>query len=272
MKRPGFTLIELLVVISILSVLTALTSAGSHYAREQAKALKCKSNLHELSLDLIIYSVENDRFPRGLTFSLGDTIGDLRYDLPVKWWFQDIGQDPRKSGAAKTLLQCPTKKIGDFYNDQQGDVIKLKYNVLWGNYGVNWSVCSSLNMLMPNSAKDFARTSLAYAIVKEPSQVALLLDSGYALAGWQHAANPAKALSISQGPLATSYIPGLSTNKDRELHLVQQDDAVNGRHPNQTVNVAYVDGHVEQRKADDLLVTQTEEGQYSNRTPLWKPR
>ena len=264
MKRAGFTLIELLVVISILSVLTALTSAASHYAREQAKAAKCKHNIRGLSLDLITYSMDTGRFPKGVEFTLGHTIGDLMYDLPAKWWFQAIGHEPKMYDVSYTPLQCPSKQLSGS--------ISLKYNKLWANYGVNWSVCSSLEEFMPSNFRDFARTSLAYDSAKSPSQLLLMLDSGYSLLGWQLSANPIQVLTPSQGPLATSYIPGLSLNKERELHPIQKDDAEQGRHLDQRVNVGYVDGHVEQRQADSLLVDQSAEGHYSNRTPLWKPR
>jgi prepilin-type N-terminal cleavage/methylation domain-containing protein/prepilin-type processing-associated H-X9-DG protein len=264
MKRAGFTLIELLVVMGILSILMAILSSALHATRQQAKTLKCQANIRNLGQGLINYSMENDRFPAGLLFPNKMEIGSLAYDPPAKWWFQLMGQRPKKFDIVHTPLQCPSKHINDS--------ILLKYNLLWGNYGANWSICSASEGVMPNNIHEFARTSLAYERVANPSQVLLLVDSGYSLIGWQHAAKPVQALTPSQGALATSYVPGLSTNKDRELHPVQQADAIEGRHPNKTVNVGYVDGHVEQRKADDLRVEQSAEGHYSNRTPLWKPR
>jgi len=51
-----------------------------------------------------------------------------------------------------------------------------------------------------------------------------------------------------------TYVPGLEINKDRDLWLGQEEDAVNGRHPHKTVNVGYVDGHSDRTRADDLLV------------------
>jgi prepilin-type N-terminal cleavage/methylation domain-containing protein/prepilin-type processing-associated H-X9-DG protein len=264
MKRAGFTLIELLVVIGILSLLMAITSSGAHYVRQRAKATICQYNIRALCLGLVRYSLENDRFPRGLAFTLGDTVGSLTSDLPTRWWFQDIGEQPKRFDAVDTPLRCPSKQL-----DPSSP---LKHNILWANYGVNWSICSSLEPFMPRNVKDFARSSLSYGRVKSPSRVLLIADSGYGLIGWQHAASPVKIIGTLDGPLATSYIPGLSTNKERELHLVQNTDAIEGRHPEHTVNVGYVDGHVEKRKADDLLVEQTEEGNYTNRNSLWNPR
>ncbi len=266
MKRLGFTLIELLVVIGILSLLMALTSSVLHAVREQAKATKCQANIRQLGLELINYSIENDRFPMGLTPPSGPsvpTIGSLRHDPPGQWWFQSMGLKPKRYDTVQIPLQCPSKQI---------DSVVLQSNILWGNYGVNWSVCAGTEHVLPVELQENITQSLSPAKTKNPSAVYLLGDSGYSMIGWQHAASPVKALSTSQGPLATSYIPGLSVNRDRELHLVQQADAIEGRHPNRTVNMGFVDGHVERRKADDLLVELIADGLYTNRTPLWKPR
>ena len=259
MKRAGFTLIELLVVIGILCVLMALTSTVSHSVREQARATKCQKNIKDQCLGLFAYSIENGCFPRGMVLSF-NTISDVAFDPPAKWWFESIGQE---YDIVHKLVQCPAKQL---------DSSRQKHNVLWGNYGANWSIFSSSDLLMPNNVHDFARTSLAYGRVRNPGQVLLIMDSGHSLLGRQHAANPVKDFSVFQGALATSYIPGLSTNKDRELHIFQRADADEGRHPDHSVNVGFADGHVDKKKADDLSVGQTAEGHYTNRTPLWKPR
>jgi prepilin-type processing-associated H-X9-DG protein len=65
-------------------------------------------------------------------------------------------------------------------------------------------------------------------------------------------------------------VPGLKINKDKHLMPGQEQDAIDGRHPNKTVNVGFADGHVARKKADDLFVEKTADA-YTNRSPLWIP-
>ena len=250
-------------MIGIVSLLMAVTSSALHSVREQADATMCGTNIRHLYVLLDIYSTDNERFPRSWVRSFGGTIGSLGHDLPAIWWFQSIGLEPQESDIAQRLLQCPSKQLPFF----------LKYNVLWGNYGVNWSVCASNKFVLPAEFRDTTTRSLSPTQIKHPAELFLVGDSGYTALGWQHVVTPAAPFAYPMNALATSYIPGLSTNKDREeLTGVQQDDAQRGRHPGHSVNVGFADGHVAKKRADDLSVEQTAEGHYTNRTPLWKPR
>jgi prepilin-type processing-associated H-X9-DG protein len=49
------------------------------------------------------------------------------------------------------------------------------------------------------------------------------------------------------------------------------EDAIGGRHSGKTLNTGFVDGHVEKKRADDVLVHKTDEDTYPNRQPLWRP-
>lgn len=264
MKRLGFTLVELLVVIAILSLLLAVTSTALHSAREKAKATTCQAHLRQLGMGLLIYAQDNDRFPLAMLPSGEGTIGSLSYDMRAIWWFQSIGLDPRESDMARGLLQCPSKQL-----DGPGS---LNYNILWSNYGVNWSVCASRKFVLPLKYQSTLSTSISPTQIKHPDRLFLVGDSGYTVVGWHHVVTPETPFVNTTNPLATSYIPGLSINKDRKLNGIQQSDATLGRHANRTVNVSFVDGHAEMMHADELLVTETEDGHYDNRSPLWLPK
>jgi prepilin-type processing-associated H-X9-DG protein len=77
-------------------------------------------------------------------------------------------------------------------------------------------------------------------------------------------------MSLSSSFEDAAYVPGLNDiNKEKALPGLEWD-AINGRHPNKTVNVGFVDGHVERRGVEELFVEKTETG-YNNRYPLWRP-
>lgn len=101
-KRPalaprGFTLVELLVVIAIIAILASLLLPALTRAKASAHSAKCKSNLHQIGLSLIMYVDDLGVFPQIETVS-------------ASW----SGWAP----ALNTYLQQPVerKMIRDFHN------------------------------------------------------------------------------------------------------------------------------------------------------------
>lgn len=263
MKRPGFTLIELLVVIAIIALLTAILIPALQSSKQRAKAVICSSNIKQLTVGLFMYETENQSFPYGFyntyTPPPGGYPGNIAFDKFGWWWFNYTSDYPGRIRSKKTTLWCPSRRI----NDPKFDFI------LHGNYGVNQSICKSSDDIQRNR-EEFVGTPLRGSDIPHPAQTLLIVDSGYGIISWWHATDAPPA-TLGSTIEDTAYIPGLEINKDRDLWPGQEEDAVDGRHPNKTVNIGYVDGHSGRTKANDLFVEKTTDA-YTNRSPLWSPK
>jgi len=262
MKHRCFTLIELLVVIAMVAILLAILIPVLHSVRQRAMALACSSNIRQLTRDLIMYESKNHAFPYGFRDSFtpppGGFSGDAAYDRRAWWWFNIMeGYD---NDAKKRTLRCPSKSLRH---------PKLTTNILYGNYGVNRSICKSPDDIQSHK-KEFVGATLGHMDIPQPSRTLLIVDSGYSVISWWHASDDPPVSFDSDRGEGTSYVPGLKINKEKNLMLDQKQDAIDGRHPNRTVNVGFVDGHISRKKADDLLV-EKEGDAYTNRSPLWVP-
>lgn len=268
MRRSGLTLIELLVAIGVVVGLIAILTPSLHRSRLQAKATVCTSNIRQLSIALFTYTNDTGRFPYGFYHRFGMSppdggyAGFNQYDRMGWWWFNYLEEFYKKSMGNRTVLQCPSKYLQH---------PNLKDDILCGNYGVNLSICK-----MPAgqlSQQEFVGEPRASSEVTRPSQTLLLLDSGYAIINWRHAADDPPVVLGNAVIEDTAYVPGLKINKNRLLWPGggQNYDALYGRHPRKTVNIGFLDGHVARNSADDLLVEKNSDG-YKNLVPLWRPK
>jgi len=266
MRRSCFTLVELLVVIATLALLVAISLPSLQNSRQQAKAVLCSSNIRQLTFGLFIYETQNLTLPYGfdntpMNSPPGGYPGYSEYDRKGWWWFNYITDYSRKGPGKASIIQCPSRQLkGQKFGD----------NILCGNYGVNRSLCKSFDDRQSHR-EEFVGTPLCTDDISHPSRTLLIVDSGYSLISWWHATDVPPVALGNAVIEDTAYIPGLGINKKRDLWPGQEEDAIDGRHPNKTVNVGFVDGHVEKRKAESLFVEKTADG-YRNKNPLWLPK
>ena len=142
-------------------------------------------------------------------------------------------------------------------------------NVLCGNYGVNLSICKITSG--SKSQSEFLGIPLSSINISHPSRTLLMLDSGYSMISWWHVTNIPPTPLVGNVNENSAYVPGLEINKEKTfLWPGQELDAINGRHPNKTINVGFADKHVEHKEAEELFVEKTVGG-YINSYPLWQP-
>lgn len=264
MKRVGFTLVELLVVIAVIAILVAMVLPVARVVKQQAKAVMCKSNLKQLSTALTIYENENSIFPNGFddlshgqVGSPGGFPGTASRDKKGWWWFHFLAGTLGKNFEKGTVFWCPSRNTKEPF-------------VLCGNYGVNRSICKDALGITGIIGSEFVGTPLGLDQIRHPARTLLVIDSGYSLISWRGATNEDIQPFENPKRRGAFYVPGLAINKEREISPGFESDALNGRHPNRTVNVVFADGHSARLRADDLFVEEID-GKYTNRSPLWLP-
>lgn len=268
MRRVGFTFIELLVVTAIIAMLIAILVPALRASRQQTKAVVCGANLKQLSLALTMYEQENETFPYGFDSSAFGTVippggypGDAARDLQGLWWFHFLAGTLGKNFDKGSVVWCPSRSVRDPY-------------VLCGNYGVNRAICKDASGITGIIGSEFVGTPLGLNQIPYPGRTLLITDSGYSLISWRGASNASGPYFDNPRREAFFYVPGLMINNQRLLEGTIspgcERDAIDGRHPNKTINVVFADGHLARLKADGLFVEEVS-GSYSNRSPLWLP-
>lgn len=120
----GFTLIELLVVVAIIAILASLLLPSLSHAKSAASSAKCRSNLHQMGLGLVMYVGDYSAYPL-LNFSK-TAEGPYWWDVLAPYTVSDW-DDP--------LTKCPDYKL------KHTTVDRIREKDYWespfGSYGYN---------------------------------------------------------------------------------------------------------------------------------------
>lgn len=139
-KRRGFTLIELLVVVAIIVILIAVLLPSLNNARNQAKAVKCMSNLKQLGTAIFMYAQENNGVMPIASQDravFNPTSNDWTTNLWMIRLFPYVNVTPRKTYATGEqwrrlayggVFNCPSKYDLDYSRGDETFSISYAYS------------------------------------------------------------------------------------------------------------------------------------------------
>ena len=118
-REPAFTLIELLVVIAIIGILAGLILPAVNRARERARQTNCESNMHQLSLSIIMYQDDHqEELPDWLSTLFPNYLPYGREQTLI------CRSDPSRGKDGSKPIGVPSSIIGDQFeetNDNDGN-------------------------------------------------------------------------------------------------------------------------------------------------------
>ncbi len=109
-RTTGFTLIELLVVIAIIAILASLLLPSLSRANEKARSIKCRSNLRNIGLAMVLYQDMNEDC---VVPSYNMKGSDRGADNPLDGWCAILDRDqviPATEQGSDTCFWCPNTK------------------------------------------------------------------------------------------------------------------------------------------------------------------
>ncbi len=214
LAQTAFTLIELLVVIAIISLLVSILLPSLQQASKLAESVVCQSNLRAICIAAIMYPNDYDGW--AMAAQPGQSSSGA-----TSWWggyYYQVLADKNYVGTRNVFL-CPTEPAGQATNDYAG-FANVGYGVNYWTFGVGF-----LKYAYPQRTDTISSFGNDHALIylADSTRRALQADLATYI---QRAAYP------DCGP--GWWYP------------------VHTRHPNNTGNVVYHDGHGENLDAAEI--------------------
>ncbi|QQE10085.1 prepilin-type N-terminal cleavage/methylation domain-containing protein [Planctomycetota bacterium] len=225
LKLEAFTLIELLVVISIIALLIGILLPALGAARQSANALKCKSMLRQFGLANHMYANDN----KDQTVPIGSGSGNDVYGIPWEDYRWYRNQAFAKYVASEAAVSWSGGWPKEFFCPDAD--LAYETHVIMASYGGNvqryWDVA-----MFDDSTHWGAKLKGSYklASILDPTSLSFMADS-----------------------IGDSYI-----RQQTDTYTDESSSpwgAVAYRHPGETTNMVFFDGHAEAVSRDILATT-----------------
>jgi prepilin-type N-terminal cleavage/methylation domain-containing protein/prepilin-type processing-associated H-X9-DG protein len=145
--QKAFTLVELLVVISIIALLLSILMPSLSKAREQAKTTVCKSNLKQVNVAAMLWSIDNDDWALPADYA-GFSKTVFNSTTSIAGPFADLmGYTNTKWQTRRGLFCCPSAKVSaKYYNSiPRGNTVERV------TYGINGWIATNQSGVCPGT-------------------------------------------------------------------------------------------------------------------------